>query len=522
METPVRRPGHGAAPLQAPDDAQAGQAAVPVDNGRGHREAALNGVSASVNGVAAGKLIATPRTVSGRADDAGADADADRRDPQTHARSARRGIRLLHGFDAVTLFASMVLIATVRYGIEWPVYPRSHYLIGFAIATAIHVVVYDLGGLYEPEQRIEAPRWLPRAAWQTAIAVLITGTVGLATGRYLMPRGNLVALAVVASLLIALNRTVARAVRKRSYRGHKPRVLLVGTSRDVELARRHITDTAPGLDVAGAVPDTAELCAAMDRCEATDVLLLSDDPIESIYPDPFEELEVRNVCVYRRVRPADTLLGLQRSLQVAGMPFVALRMHAMPRHRLRLKRLLDLGLLLALSPFILAAVAFTALFTRIRVGPGVIYRQTRVGRNGRSFTLVKFRTMHNDAERELGPVIAVEGDTRVVAGMSWIRAARLDELPQFFNVLRGEMSIVGPRPERIENCDELEKLLPGYRRRHDVPPGITGLAQTRAHYQTDAAYKLGHDLQYVINWSPILDLSILVRSVAVVIRREGR
>jgi lipopolysaccharide/colanic/teichoic acid biosynthesis glycosyltransferase len=106
--------------------------------------------------------------------------------------------------------------------------------------------------------------------------------------------------------------------------------------------------------------------------------------------------------------------------------------------------------------------------------------------------------------------------------MRWFRAARLDELPQLWNVLRGEMSLVGPRPERAEFVDRFEELLPGYNRRHDMPPGITGLAQIRGHYQTDPGYKLGHDLQYIVNWSPVLDLMIMLETIVVMARRSAR
>ncbi len=498
-------------------------------NGVAGNGVVAHGEAAEANGVAANGVVAHDEAAGAN----GVSANGVAAHAQTHQLEAalegvvspiglnRRGIRLLHGLDAVTLFAAMSLITTVRYGIDWPAYSHSYYLVGFAVATLIHLVVYDLGGLYEPEQRIEAPRWLPRAAWGTAIAVLLTGAVGLAFSRYLMPRGNLVVMVVVGTAVISANRLASRWLRRRSYREHKPRVLLIGTSEDVDMAAEHIADAARGIEVAGTAQDTTGLLANMTAAAATDVLLLSDDPIESIYPDPFEELEGRHMCVYRRVKPADTLLGLQRSQQIAGMPFVALRMHAMPRHRLRLKRVIDLGLLLAFSPLILTATGLAAAYTRIRAGRGVIYRQTRVGRDGRPFTILKFRTMRHDAEHAGGPQLAVQDDDRVVAGMAWFRATRLDELPQFANVLRGEMSIVGPRPERVEQYVELENQLPGYRRRHDVPPGITGLAQILGHYQTDPAYKLGHDLQYIINWSPVLDFMILVRSVGVIVRRDG-
>ena len=130
--------------------------------------------------------------------------------------------------------------------------------------------------------------------------------------------------------------------------------------------------------------------------------------------------------------------------------------------------------------------------------------------------MLKFRTMHHNAEDQTGTVKAQKDDHRIITGLKWVRRSRLDELPQFINVLRGEMSIIGPRPERPDFTNEYEGLIPGYGRRHDIPPGITGLAQVSGHYHTDPSYKLGHDLQYLVNWSPILDLQILIRTVWVI------
>ena len=111
-------------------------------------------------------------------------------------------------------------------------------------------------------------------------------------------------------------------------------------------------------------------------------------------------------------------------------------------------------------------------------------------------------------------------DSRVVTGLEWIRKTRLDELPQFINVAKGEMSIIGPRPERPDFTEEYEQIIPGYGRRHDIPPGITGLALVKGRYHTDPSYKLGHDLQYLVNWSPILDLQILFQTVWIVLSRR--
>ena len=125
-----------------------------------------------------------------------------------------------------------------------------------------------------------------------------------------------------------------------------------------------------------------------------------------------------------------------------------------------------------------------------------------------------------DAEEDGGVRLAEANDGRVIKGCHWLRRTRLDELPQFWNVLKGDMSLVGPRPERPELVKEFAKAISGYERRHEIPPGITGLAQIRGRYHTDASYKLGHDLQYLMSWSIFLDLQIIARTLFVMFRRK--
>lgn len=430
------------------------------------------------------------------------------------------GFRFLHVIDSVSLFAMMHLITVVRFGFDWPTFPYSHYLVGFSLATVIHVVVYYFGGMYEYEQRLGSPPWLPKATLLTGVAILSSAAVALVTGRYLMPRGNLLVLFFAASALVTFNRWFARRIRSRRFGA--PSVLLVGSPDDVELARRHMGDSGSDATVAGTSPNTDGLLAAVDAVDATDVLLLGSDRLEDIYPSPLDQFERRLIGVYHRVQAVDTLLGLQRSREIAGMPFVALRTHAVPLYRLRLKRLLDLVLLLVALPVIVLVVGLAASYAFARAGRGIIYRQERVGRRGEVFEVLKFRTMIRNAEAMTGATLATEDDPRVLPGMRWFRAARLDELPQLWNVAKGDMSLVGPRPERAEFVDRFEELLPGYNRRHDMPPGITGLAQIRGHYQTDPGYKLGHDLQYIVNWSPVLDLMIMLETIVVMARRSAR
>jgi len=182
----------------------------------------------------------------------------------------------------------------------------------------------------------------------------------------------------------------------------------------------------------------------------------------------------------------------------------------------------SLGLLLVSAPFMLAVV----LAIWIEDGPRapVLYRQRRVGRFGAEFEVLKFRSMGVDAEQEGQAVWAVKGDPRVTRVGAVIRKMRLDELPQLMNVLRGDMSFVGPRPERPEFVRRFEESIPYYRERHTVKPGITGWAQLCYPYgssERDTIEKLQYDLYYVKNRSLLFDLVILIQTVEVVLWGKG-
>jgi lipopolysaccharide/colanic/teichoic acid biosynthesis glycosyltransferase len=156
-------------------------------------------------------------------------------------------------------------------------------------------------------------------------------------------------------------------------------------------------------------------------------------------------------------------------------------------------------------------------------GP-VLYSQKRVGLNGRSFQCYKFRTMRSDAEADSGPTWACDDDPRITKVGRFLRISRLDEIPQLWNVLRGDMEFVGPRPERPEFVEMLSQAIPYYNLRHATRPGITGWAQTRYKYSNtieDAKEKLRYDLYYIKNCSPALDLWIVFNTIRTVVLGRG-
>jgi sugar transferase (PEP-CTERM system associated) len=188
------------------------------------------------------------------------------------------------------------------------------------------------------------------------------------------------------------------------------------------------------------------------------------------------------------------------------------------------KRALDLfcstlGLLVALP-----LMALIALVVKCTSRGPVLYHQTRVGLHGQEFTIHKFRTMRQDAEAGTGPIWSAANDTRVTLVGRFLRRTRLDELPQLWNVLKGDMSFVGPRPERPEFVQELTERIPFYGQRHVLKPGITGWAQIRYTYGAsveDAVEKLQYDLYYIKNLSIALDIVIVFETIKTVITRRG-
>jgi lipopolysaccharide/colanic/teichoic acid biosynthesis glycosyltransferase len=296
-------------------------------------------------------------------------------------------------------------------------------------------------------------------------------------------------------------------------------VILVGDEQALELALAHRVLGDGEARVVASVTDVSGIAGAIDEFQATDVLLLDVAAFEQIYPDPLDELERMGIGFLQRVSARDTLLGLRSVREVGGMPFVPLRTHTVPNHKLVQKRLFDLVIVVALSPLWLLALAGLWVFVRLRAGSPAFYRQERVGRDGVNFSCLKFRTMVVDAERD-GPQLADRTDERIVPGLSWMRETRADEMPQLINVLKGEMSLVGPRPERPALVDEISQRLPGYLRRLELPPGLTGLAQVNGRYHTDAEFKLGYDIQYLVNLSLAVDLEIMLRTVWVVLSRR--
>ncbi len=252
--------------------------------------------------------------------------------------------------------------------------------------------------------------------------------------------------------------------------------------------------------------------------------------ITHISESPDDILKILEYCgdiklnIYMVPSLMDIITGHLKTHQIFGVPLLVLLQDHMPAWQAQIKRLMDL--VVSFLVLALGAPLWILLCAIIRIGsPGpAIFKQERVGRNGKLFTMYKYRSMYIDAEKISGPKWATEDDPRITPIGKFLRKSRLDEIPQFFNVLKGEMSLVGPRPERLFFVEQLKKEIPWYVRRIKMKPGITGWAQVKHKYDAsieDVKQKVLYDLYYFENMSISLDVKIILRTFLVALTGKG-
>ncbi|MDD5088841.1 MAG: sugar transferase [bacterium] len=454
------------------------------------------------------------------------------------------------------LIADILLLEAAFFGVYWWRFQSGQFinavlfhpeelLIPSLIVGAFWILLFSWFGLYRFDPLQSRAVVALRSFKAAAVGALILFILTFDPLRPLPgSRIILASYAMAVFLIVAGNRvgllTILREFRVRGIGVF--RTLLVGTGDRAEMLLAYLKrNPGLGLYVAGCLG--SENAARFQQRNALPILgawssfreVLRSHRIQVILlaPDPANERQLgRLVRLLRETRlrafiSADQyrlLVGEVKPTRIPGHPLVDVRPELLSTVERTLKRLTDIFLgsaMLALSlPIWFFLIALIPLDSR---GP-IFYGQTRVGANGRSFRMLKFRSMIRNAEKRTGPVLTQQDDPRVTRVGRFIRRTRLDELPQLLNVLAGQMSLVGPRPERAEFVERFVKEIPLYERRLNVKPGLTGWSQVHLRYDSKAdqtAVKLQHDFFYIENMSLPLDFRILFMTLFVMLRGEG-
>jgi sugar transferase (PEP-CTERM system associated) len=445
-------------------------------------------------------------------------------------------------FETLLIVIAVVLATYLRVGAAWQEMVRDG-AVGKALLMAgvcqlclYYADLYDLRQL--SDRRALFMRMINALASASfALAVIYFWFPSLVLGRGVFMLATGLVVVFVASWRVAFE-WIGRRV------GPRERLLLVGTGAGAITLARELFDRRQelGVEIVGFIdPDPARVGApvinpgvvgtiedipSIVRARGVDRVVVSlADSRGKLPMDKLLEMKLDGVtfdhlaAVYEAYTGKIAVENLRPSWLIFSPGF----------HKTRLmsgtKRLLDVTLAVVGLIVTLPATALVALAVRLTSTGPVLYHQRRVGQHGRIFVLHKFRSMREDAEAETGAVWASKaGDNRVTPIGGWLRRFRLDELPQLWNVLKGDMSFVGPRPERPEFVGALAREIAFYGQRHIVRPGITGWAQVRYTYGAsteDALQKLQYDLFYIKNLSIALDLFIVLATVKTVLRSKG-
>ncbi len=399
---------------------------------------------------------------------------------------------------------------------------------GLPVVLVLAAVAYRICGLYEVHRLKQLPRELGVVCKAGGLLFLLAIAVTFYRRDLYESRLALTLfLALNVVMLVLVRRVIWRAVKwLRRYGLNHGRAVIVGTGRTGRLVAKTIQDNAwTGLEAIGFVDTPSkiepDMLPRLGQVEQLEQIVLDND-IDHVFValplSRFNELNrvyrvLSNVLVEVQLVPdVPHIAGMRlRMLEIDEVAFLSLRQsphYGWPRVA---KRAMDLVLggaaLVVLSPLM------GALGIAIKCGsPGpIFYRQTRMGLGGQKFDMLKFRSMDQDAERETGPVWASRRDRRCTAVGRFMRRWSLDELPQLLNVLRGDMSLVGPRPERGVFVEKFRREIPDYTQRHLVKAGMTGWAQIHGwRGNTSLRNRIRCDLHYISHWSLWLDLRILL------------
>lgn len=446
---------------------------------------------------------------------------------------------LLLIFDIFTLGVSLVFTLLIRY----PENTRDQVSIHsgpFTFVFLIFILVFYISNLYEPRISRNSYSFFSNLTRTVIVgAGLSIAFFYLAPQIAITPKTNLFIFLAVFLVLAILNRWIFNTIFEK---GRKKSVIILGTSQNaLELARvlkenrhlgyefKYIVDINPesrehGSEDFGIIEGVGNLERIL-KSEKIDTIVIGEDSYQ--YPQLVQSLynSLGRGIVFESITHFYERLTGKVLISGIGQAWFLENINDRNKVYNGITRLMDIVLSVIGLVVSLPLYPLIILFILITSPGSIFYRQIRVGRKGREFSIIKFRTMKPNAEKETGAVWAQDKDPRITAFGKFMRATRLDEVPQFWNVLKGDLAFVGPRAERPEFHSLLSEKIPFYEARYLIRPGLTGWAQINYRYGSsveDAAEKLKYDLYYIKHRSIFFDLGIALRTIGIVLSMAGK
>ncbi len=467
-----------------------------------------------------------------------------RRRPRLQLRISERRLLLMAGDVAAVSMAVVVALfiwsAVARYAFTWEfILPQTYW---FPLLITLWLILASANDFYDLRTAASRKASLQRLVQITLQMLLVYLMVFFLSPPMTLPRLFIFYYGVASFVFIALWRVANLALI--GWASEPRRVLVVGTDWGAQTIIKALQTNAQGMyNITGIIGDKSE--AVGSTIEEVPVLGTGGDLLNFVLRDRISDLVVTSTQGIDGESFQGIMDAYARGVNVLPMPLLYERITGrVPVEHVNnnwtvvlpfeeglqfspyesLKRLFEIMLTLAGMVVFLLTLPLLALLIRLDSPGNIFYTQERVGLNGRIFKVYKFRSMIINAEAKTGAVFAEKGDRRVTRIGRLLRRTRADELPQLINILRGDMSLVGPRPERPEHVARLSQSIPFYRTRLIVRPGLTGWAQVRYRYgatDEDALVKLQYDLYYIRHHSLLLDLNIIIRTIGKVLTFSG-
>jgi len=417
---------------------------------------------------------------------------------------------LVFFLDIIIYHISFIISFLVRYEFVLPSFNFRAYQNIFPYIMLSFGILNVLSGMYVFYNKRKVDLLYSTVINQILMMIIVTAFIFF-SHKLAFPRSVIIISTIISTILLGISRIINHNLYIEL--NGREKVMVVGTEKSCKRAVRNFE---------GARSEAYKITKAVynnfykntkNNLKDVDVVYLTKNIPEEEKKKIYSLLTKKEKQIFLSSEFENLTLLNANIMNIEDETFLELTEFSIPSEMSFLKRLIDLIISIILVIITSPILLITAILVKLTSPGPILYKQTRITEGQNEFNILKFRTMSVTAEKDTGPVLATANDTRVTPIGKYLRSLRIDELPQLFNVLKGDMSLVGPRPERPHFVNQFKKENPHYYLRHNVRAGITGYAQVNGKYATDFNSKLNFDLLYIKQYSLILDIQIMLQTI---------